>query len=49
VFVWDHSKGLAAVYAVEKREISLVSFLQKTQMSEANVKVAWVEIYGFIA
>jgi hypothetical protein len=49
VYVWDHSKDLAAAYAVGNKKFPLVIFRQKTRMSEADVTVAWIEIYVFIA
>jgi hypothetical protein len=49
VFVRQHSKDLAAVYAVGNKKFSLVTFLQKTGMSETGVTVAWIEMYEFIA
>jgi hypothetical protein len=49
VFVWQHSEDLAAVYAVGNKKFSLVTFCQKDWNSEADVAVAWVQIYDFIA
>jgi hypothetical protein len=43
--VWQNSKDLAAVYVIEKMEFSLVTFLQKTQMPEADVTVACFKMF----
>jgi hypothetical protein len=37
------------MYAVKNKKFSLVTFRKKTQMSEADITVARIEIYGFIA
>jgi hypothetical protein len=41
---------LAAVYAVgNKKKIPLWHSVKKTRMSERDVTVNWIEIFGFIA
>jgi hypothetical protein len=42
--VWQYSTDLAAANAVDNKKLSLV-----TPMSEADVILAWIEIYGLIA
>jgi hypothetical protein len=46
MFVWQHSTDLAAVYAVGNNKFSLVTFHQKTRVCQADVTVAYMEIYG---
>jgi hypothetical protein len=48
VFVWQHCKDFASVYAEGKEKI-LPQLVTKTRMSVADVTVAWVKIYGLIA
>jgi hypothetical protein len=48
VFVWQHSKDFATVYAVGKEKM-MPGTCDKNSMSAADVTVAWVKMYGLTA
>jgi hypothetical protein len=49
VFVRQHTKDLAVAYAVRNKNFPFRPSVKKTPMSETDVTLAWIDIYGLIA